>query len=97
MYYILFQNIQSPKAVSRFFMHFKQLKSSDDPSSLIAKKHLVSAWSGCYPTVKCFNPFNFYSFLSWYYNNETSIEWYGSFNGTLFYELAKIVLKIFFN
>lgn len=43
MYYILFQNIQSPKAVSRFFMHFKQLKSSDDPSSLIAKKHLVSA------------------------------------------------------
>lgn len=33
----------NPCAVSKFLIHFKQLKSSALPSSLTAKKHLVSA------------------------------------------------------
>lgn len=33
----------NPYVVSKFLIHFKQLKSSELPSYLTAKKHLVSA------------------------------------------------------
>jgi len=81
----------------KFCMHLMQLKSSYDPSCLTIIKHLVSGWSGCVPTLKCLRFVTFLSFLSWYYNNSSSIELYGSFNGAPFSERARMVLKIFFN
>lgn len=41
--YVCIYYTHNPNAVSKFLIHFKQLKSSALPSSLTAKKHLVSA------------------------------------------------------
>lgn len=43
IYMYVYYYTHNPNAVSKFLIHFKQLKSSALPSSLTAKKHLVSA------------------------------------------------------
>lgn len=88
---------QAENFSSIFPIHLTILKSSLEPSFLIANKHLVSGYSGWTSTTKCFKSFNFYWPLSWYDKSSLTNFYSPSFNGTLLGFLHKMFLNKLFN